>query len=56
MQSHVMQENILFGKAFDQERYRGVIEACALESDIAQLPAGDLTELGERGINLSGAL
>ena len=31
-----------------------VIEACALERDIAQLPQGDLTEIGERGINLSG--
>jgi hypothetical protein len=48
------QENILFGKAFDQARYDRVVDACALESDIAHLPAGDMTELGERGINLSG--
>lgn len=27
---------------------------CALDQDIAILPAGDLTEIGERGINLSG--
>ena len=31
-----------------------VLYACALESDIQQLSAGDETELGERGINLSG--
>ena len=31
------------------------MEACALGEDIQQLEAGDLTELGERGINLSGA-
>jgi ATP-binding cassette subfamily C (CFTR/MRP) protein 1 len=28
--------------------------ACQLESDLAILPAGDLTEIGEKGINLSG--
>ena len=28
--------------------------ACQLESDLALISAGDLTELGERGINLSG--
>ncbi len=31
-----------------------VVAACALETDIGALPAGDATELGERGINLSG--
>jgi ABC-type multidrug transport system fused ATPase/permease subunit len=29
-------------------------QACALEEDIAALPGGDETEIGERGINLSG--
>ena len=28
--------------------------ACQLESDLAILPAGDMTEIGEKGINLSG--
>ena len=28
--------------------------ACCLESDLALLPAGDQTEIGERGVNLSG--
>jgi hypothetical protein len=32
----------------------GVIEACALGPDLDVLPAGDMTEIGERGINLSG--
>lgn len=30
------------------------IEACALSPDLALLPAGDMTEIGEKGINLSG--
>jgi len=46
--------NILFGRPFHQERYDEVVEACALLDDLAVLPAGDSTEIGERGINLSG--
>lgn len=30
------------------------IAACQLESDLGILPAGDMTEIGEKGINLSG--
>jgi ATP-binding cassette, subfamily C (CFTR/MRP), member 1 len=46
--------NILFGREFDEERYDEVIERCALVEDLAILPAGDKTEIGEKGINLSG--
>ena len=31
-----------------------MIWACALNQDMATLPAGDQTEIGEKGINLSG--
>jgi len=31
-----------------------VVEACALKSDLEMLPAGEQTEIGEKGINLSG--
>ncbi len=34
--------------------YETVLEACALEQDLKMLPAGDMTEIGEKGINLSG--
>lgn len=34
--------------------YNRVIEACALTPDLKVLPAGDQTEIGEKGINLSG--
>uniref|UniRef100_A0A8R1XX01 ABC-type glutathione-S-conjugate transporter n=2 Tax=Onchocerca volvulus TaxID=6282 RepID=A0A8R1XX01_ONCVO len=47
-------DNILFGKPFDSERYETVLDACALKPDLATLPAGDQTEIGEKGINLSG--
>ena len=49
-----LQGNIIFGRPFDQERYDQVVEACALRDDLAILPAGDKTEIGEHGINLSG--
>ncbi|KAF9904659.1 Multidrug resistance-associated protein 1, partial [Lobosporangium transversale] len=49
-----LKDNILFGKRYDEERYKQVIFACGLEPDLAVLPAGDMTEIGERGINLSG--
>ena len=49
-----VRDNILFGKAWDERRYRDVIFACALERDMTLLADGDLTEIGERGMNLSG--
>ena len=35
-------------------RYRQAVSLSALEKDFLVFPAGDLTEIGERGINLSG--
>ncbi|KAL6756466.1 P-loop containing nucleoside triphosphate hydrolase protein [Haematococcus lacustris] len=49
-----VRDNILFGCALDPDWYAKVVAACALQQDLAALPAGDMTELGERGINLSG--
>ena len=39
---------------FDQTRYDRVLNACALKPDLEMLPSGDATEIGERGLNLSG--
>ncbi|KAG0033927.1 Canalicular multispecific organic anion transporter 2 [Podila clonocystis] len=49
-----LRDNILFGNAYNESRYNAVVAACGLVPDIAILPAGDMTEIGERGINLSG--
>ncbi|KAJ2096780.1 hypothetical protein GGI09_004184 [Coemansia sp. S100] len=49
-----MHANILFGREFDEEYYWKVIHACALTHDIKLWPSGDLTLIGERGINISG--
>jgi ABC-type Mn2+/Zn2+ transport system ATPase subunit len=49
-----LRENITFGAPYDEEWYNRVIYACALQDDLDILPAGDTTQIGERGINLSG--
>jgi ATP-binding cassette subfamily C (CFTR/MRP) protein 1 len=49
-----VRENIIFGKQFDMEKYRKVLETSALMPDLYQFTAGDSTEIGERGVNLSG--
>ena len=54
IQNATLKENILFGKPFKTKWYKEVINACALSPDLEILPAGDQTEIGERGITLSG--
>lgn len=49
-----LKENILFGNEYNPDKYNAVLEACCLLPDIAELPYGDMTEIGERGANLSG--
>ncbi|KAK7682642.1 hypothetical protein QCA50_014442 [Cerrena zonata] len=51
-----IRDNIIFGASFgfDETRYNQVIEACALAHDLSIFEAGDLTEIGEKGITLSG--
>ncbi|KAM8848529.1 ATP-binding cassette sub-family C member 5 isoform 1-T1 [Synchiropus picturatus] len=49
-----LKENILFGNEYDRDKYEAVLEACCLLPDLAELPYGDMTEIGERGANLSG--
>ncbi|RIB11911.1 ATP-binding cassette transporter 1 [Gigaspora rosea] len=49
-----LRDNITFGLPYDPKFYDEVIEACSLKPDIEILPGGDLTEIGEKGINLSG--
>jgi ATP-binding cassette, subfamily C (CFTR/MRP), member 1 len=49
-----VKENIVFGHRWDPTFYEKTVKACALTEDFAQLPDGDSTEVGERGISLSG--
>ncbi|GLE01066.1 hypothetical protein PINS_up009879 [Pythium insidiosum] len=54
IQNQTLRENILFGEPFDADHYQNVITACQLIPDFEMLEQGDATEIGERGINLSG--
>ena len=54
IQNTSVKENILFGKPYERKWYDSVIDACALRPDLEMLPNGDLTEIGERGITVSG--
>jgi len=49
-----VRENIVFGYRWDPAFYDKTVKACALTEDFASLPDGDQTEVGERGISLSG--
>ncbi|CAL8104285.1 unnamed protein product [Orchesella dallaii] len=49
-----VRQNILFGNEFEESRYNEVVKVCALEDDFKQLPHGDSTIVGERGVALSG--
>ncbi|EED23005.1 ABC bile acid transporter, putative [Talaromyces stipitatus ATCC 10500] len=49
-----IKDNILFGLPFDEQRYKKVIEVCALRKDLDMLTDGENTEIGANGINLSG--
>ncbi|KAF5283710.1 hypothetical protein FQR65_LT13745 [Abscondita terminalis] len=49
-----VRQNILFGKSFEKNRYKTVINKCSLERDFSIFPYGDRTIVGERGVSLSG--
>ncbi|CAI4516287.1 CFF_collapsed_G0023080.mRNA.1.CDS.1 [Saccharomyces cerevisiae] len=54
IQNASVRDNIIFGSPFNKEKYDEVVRVCSLKADLVILPAGDMTEIGERGITLSG--
>ncbi|KAH0839283.1 ATP-binding cassette transporter abc4 [Fonsecaea pedrosoi] len=54
LQSMSIRENILFNSQYDDTRYKRTLEACALLPDLANFKYGDLSNIGENGIGLSG--
>jgi ABC-type multidrug transport system fused ATPase/permease subunit len=54
IQSMNIRENILFNSPYEEDRYKKTLEACALLPDLANFKHGDLSEIGENGIGLSG--
>lgn len=54
VQNETIRENIIFGAPYDEERYKKVIYQCGLTRDLSLFDAGDATEVGEKGLTLSG--
>lgn len=54
IQNGTLRDNVVFGRPFDEERYREVLTACCLWTDLKELPGGDMAVIGEKGITLSG--
>ena len=52
--SGTVRENIVFGMPFIEEKYNMIVEVCDLGKDITSFPKGDQTEIGQRGVILSG--
>lgn len=54
LQNVSIRDNILFGLPYIKDRYNRTLTACCLVPDLEILQDGDSTEIGERGITLSG--
>ncbi|KAL3196873.1 hypothetical protein MRX96_014967 [Rhipicephalus microplus] len=54
IQNATVRQNILLKRQYHSCFYGRIVQACQLQTDLAELPAGDQTELGMRGVNLSG--
>jgi len=54
IQNATAKDNIIFDKKLENQKYDQVVSACSLSTDFQIMPAGDETEIGEKGINLSG--
>jgi len=54
IQNKSLRDNILYNREIDHDRYVDTIQFCELERDLEIMKCGDLTEIGEKGINLSG--
>ena len=52
--SGTIRDNILFGRSFEPNRYQEIVEVCCMQTDLHNFPQGDLTEIGHRGVSLSG--
>ncbi|KAL7412630.1 hypothetical protein BDY24DRAFT_442169 [Mrakia frigida] len=54
LMSSTVRENIILNLAYDSARFKSVVYACGLTRDLELLSGGDQTEVGEKGVTLSG--
>ena len=49
-----VRNNIIFHKIYDEQKYNKIVNICQLEQDFELFKSGDLTQLSDKGNNLSG--
>lgn len=54
LQNKTIRDNIIGISKYDEGWYHRVVSCCALEEDIAELANGDATNVGSKGVALSG--
>ena len=54
IQNDTIKNNILFFNEYDKEKYEEILDKCQLTYDLDNFEGKDLTEIGEKGVNLSG--
>ncbi|KAI8813612.1 P-loop containing nucleoside triphosphate hydrolase protein [Cladochytrium replicatum] len=52
--SDTLRGNICFFREYDETKMNTALDVCSLRRDLADFPGGELTEIGEKGVNLSG--
>ena len=50
IQNATLRDNILFSKSYDRRLFKQTVKNCALQTDLDLLPAGEMTEIGEKVI------
>ena len=54
IQNDTIKNNILFFNKYEKEKYETVLDKCQLNYDLDNFEGKDMTEIGEKGVNLSG--
>ena len=54
IQNETVRNNVLFGRPFNKKLYQATIHQSSMVSDLDIMQNGDLTQIGEKGANLSG--
>lgn len=54
VQSATLKDNVLFGKPYNEVKFQQALRVSALLDDLKLFPNREMTEIGEKGITLSG--